>query len=520
MAGGTAKPSGSPHGSEQHGEQNMKQSKSSRREILKRFASGTVIGALGSLYAQSASPKADDPTLPGSGPRVDGPVIRRSDADYEAWRQAMVFHRSKPDRYPDMIVQARSVQDVQAAVLYAAKNKLKVTTRSGGHNATGSSLRNGGLCIDLSSLNNVQIDDERQLALTQPGVRSVQLTAQAGSRGFSFPVPHCPTVGMGGFVLGGGIGLNYSSRGGFAALSIDAAEIVMPDGELVLASPDENPDLYWAVRGAGPGFFGVVTRFHLRVYPTPKGILSSSYILPLEEVEAMTSALDKLHENKDDRVEVLAALMHNPEAAPGAPPQESKICFVSAFAFGDSHAESLAMLAPFARSALPRSSVAMVENEELSFTQLYKFFSPDTPGGAHGRYAVDNVMTDEPGKIFLGLADHFRTTPSPINHVLAAYGMNLKQRDDSCLSSIADHYVGTFIIWQDEADDERNFGWLEEAIPVMDKYGKGRYINEVEARRHPEHIRECFSAENWEKLADVRRKYDPDGVFHSYLGYG
>ncbi len=498
----------------------MKHSKSTRREMLNRFLSGTVVGALGSLYSRSASPQASDSGSGGPRPRVSGTVVRKDDADYESWRQSMVFHRSKPDRYPDMIVQVRSVEDVQAAVRYAADNKLKITTRSGGHNATGASLRNGGLCIDVSSLNGVQIDDTRQIALTQPGVKSIQLSAQAGARGFSFPVPHCPTVGIGGFVLGGGIGLNYQSRGGFAALSIEGAEIVTADGELVMASRDENPDLYWAVRGAGPGFFGVVTRYHLRVYPTPRGILASSYILPLEAVETMTTELDKLVEVKDDRVEVLAALMHSPVAPTDASPEESKICFVSAYAFGDTVAESRDMLRPFARSALPRESIVMTEYEKLSFTGLYQFFTPDKPGGAHGRYAVDNVMTNEPGQIFMGLADHFRSTPSPINHVLGAYSMNLKERDDSCLSSIANHYVGTFIIWQDEADDERNFAWLEEAIPVMEQYGKGRYINEVEARRHPEHIRECFSADNWQRLADVRRQYDPDGVFHTYLGYG
>ena len=266
----------------------MKKSKSSRREILQHMASGTVVGALGSLYSRSASPQTDGPAMAGSGPDVAGTVIRRGDDNYELWRQAMVFHRSKPNRYPDMIIQARSADDVQAAVRYAAKNQLKVTTRSGGHNATGASLRDGGLCIDLSTLTGVQIDDARQIALTQPGVKSAQLTAQAGARGFSFPVPHCPSVGLGGFVLGGGIGLNYTYRDGFAALSIDAAEIVTANGELVMASADENPDLYWAVRGAGPGFFGVVTRFHLRVYPTSRGILSSSYILPLEAVETMT----------------------------------------------------------------------------------------------------------------------------------------------------------------------------------------------------------------------------------------
>lgn len=498
----------------------MKYSNSTRRDILKTFASGTVIGALGSLYSLSASSKTGDSAAVRTGPQVGGTVVRKGDADYESWRQSMVFHRSKPDRYPDMIVQASSVEDVQAAVRYAAKNDIKVTTRSGGHNATGSSLRNGGMCIDLSALNEVRIDDSRQIALTQPGVKGIQLAAQAGAKGFSFPVPHCPTVGVGGFVTGGGIGLNYTSRDGFAALSIDAAEIVTAGGELVMASRDENPDLYWAVRGAGPGFFGVVTRFHLRVYPTPTGILSSSYIMPLEEVETMASELDKLHEDKDERIEVLAALMHNPEAPRDARPEDSKICFVSAFAFGDSHAESRKLLAPFARSALSQKSLTKVEYEQLSFMQLYKFFSPDTPGGAHGRYAVDNVLTDNPGKIFTGLADHFRTTPSPLNHVLGAYGMNLEQRDDSCLSSSARHYLGTFIIWQDEAHDERNFAWLEEAIPVMDQQRMGRYINEVEARTHPEHIRQCFSDENWARLADVRQQYDPESVFHHYLGYG
>ena len=191
----------------------MSRFKTTRREILQRFASGTVVGALGSLYAPTARPQDGSPEP--VGPRVTGPVIRKGDSDYEAWRRSMVFHLDKPDRYPDMIVQARSVDDVQAAVRYAAKNNLKVTSRAGGHNATGSSLRNGGICLDLSALNDIQIDTDRGLALTQPGARSVQLSAQAGAMGLSFPVPHCPSVGLGGFVLGGGIGLNYSSRGGF-----------------------------------------------------------------------------------------------------------------------------------------------------------------------------------------------------------------------------------------------------------------------------------------------------------------
>ena len=492
---------------------------SSRRSALKRLASMTAIGAVGALRAgripaaQALGQEAE--TISG----VGGSVIRKGDPSYETWRKAMVWHKSKPNRYPDVIVQARTVGDVIGAVNHARKNGLKVTTRSGGHNATGASLRDGGMLIDLSNLNTAEIDEERSIALVQPGVKSAQLTGIAAQAGFSFPVPHCPTVGMGGFLLGGGIGWNFSYRGGFSTLSIAAAEIVTADGQLVMASPQENPDLYWAVRGAGPGFFGVVTRFHLELYPTPAGIMSSSYILPLDAVEIMTTSLDQLNEIRDQRVEVLAVFMHDPDAPSDMPPEDAKICFVTAFAFGDSPDEARDMLKPFAESELAQASLAKVEYEESSYEGLYRFFGLDQVGGALGRYAVDSVMTNEPDKALVALAGHFRRTPSPGNHVLAGYGMNLSPRDDSCLSSIANHYVGCFIVWQDEQQDGANFGWLDDTLPLMDPYGRGHYINEIEARRHPERIRQCFSQANWDKLKRVRRDYDPDGVFHTYLGH-
>jgi FAD/FMN-containing dehydrogenase len=434
--------------------------------------------------------------------------------------QSMVWHKSKPDRYPDIIIRARSEQDVIAAVKFAAQNKLKVTTRSGGHNATGASLRDGGVLIDLSSLNDVQVDVATQIASIQPAARSLQLLTAAQEKGLSFPVPHCPSVGMSGFVLGGGIGWNYAHRGGVASFSVDAADVITADGNRVLARVDQNPDLLWAVRGVGPGFFGAVTRLHLKLYPAPKAILASSYIHPLDGLANVTSALDNLMEIKDGRVEVLALLLHSPDAPPEAPAEEAKICFVSAFAFADSADEARALLAPFAESPLAKNSAAKVENQEFSYEKLYdRFFSLDVSAGRMARYAVDNVITDEAGKTLHALADHFRRTPSPHNHVLAAYGMNLKSRDDACFSSIGDHYVGCFAIWDKEEDDALNFPWLDQTLPLMDPFAKGHYVNEVEARLHPERIRLCFSDANWKRLQELRRKYDPNGVFHTYLGH-
>lgn len=491
----------------------------SRRSVLKALASTSVIGALGSLRAPRALAAPAGTATAAGIPGVTGTIVRKADKDYEMWRQSMVWHKSKPSRFPDMIVQPRSEQEVIAAVKYAAQKKLKVTTRGGGHNATGASVRDGGLLIDCAGLTECKVDAARQIAAIQPGVRSIQLIVEAGKQGLCFPGPHCPTVGLGGFLLGGGIGWNYGHRGGVATFSIDSAEVVTADGRLLKASATENPDLLWAVRGGGPGFFGVITRFNLKLYPAPKAIRVSSYIHALENLGAVTKALDELMKVKDSRAEVLALFMHNPAAPKGAPPEKSKICFVSVFAFGDSPADAGAMLAPFARSALASGALSKDENQEFTFEKLYfTFFGTSAVGGHLGRYACDSIMTNEPGKALHALADHFRQTPSPISHVLAAYGMNLKAREDACFSSIADHYVGCFAIWDDEKDDERNFRWLDQTLPLMDPFNKGHYVNEVEARRHPERIRQSYSEANWKRLYEVRRKYDPAGVFHAHLG--
>ncbi len=497
----------------------MKCRQPSRRRVLKQLASMSVLGALELLRSQPVlagqTQAPASPSLAG----LQGKVIRRQDGNYESWRQAMVWHLSKPNRYPDMIIHAQNEQDVIEAVSYAARNRLKIAIRSGGHNSTGPSLRDGGICLDVSALNDIRIDTTRQIASIQPGVRSQSLITAAGNEGLSFPVPHCPSVGLSGFVLGGGIGWNYAHRGGVATFSIEAAEIVLADGTKVLANAAHNPDLFWAVRGAGPGFFGVVTRLHLQLYPAPRAIVVNSYILPLGKLDTVTKTLDALMEGKDDRVEVLALMLHNPAAPAGATPGESKICFVSAFSFADSSAVARELLAPFAASPLAGQSLTRVENQEFTYQGLYnRFFSTDQPAGKMARYAVDNIMTDNTGETLHALADHLRQAPSPDSHVLAAYGMDLQARDDACFSSIARSYVGCYAIWGDEKDDPLNFDWLAQTAPMMDPFAKGRYVNEVEARLYPQHIRECFSADNWRRLRLLRRKHDPHGVFHDYLG--
>lgn len=348
--------------------------------------------------------------------------------------------------------------------------------------------------------------------------------AAARARGLSFPVPHCPSVGLSGFTMGGGIGWNYPQCGGMATFSILAAEIVLADGRKVSASPTENSDLYWAVRGSGPGFFGVVTRLFLQLYPLAKSILASSYIFPLADLETVTTTLHAIRARHDvSRVEFIVLLMDHPEAPADAPAEHSKICFFSAFAFESEEAAARAALQPFADSTLAERCLVKMEYQPFAYEGLYgRFFGQGDPTGKMARYAVDNVLTNDGSKALHALADHLRDAPGRDCHVLASFNMHVLPRSDACFSWEADCFVGCYAIWDDAKDDPVFFDWLAKSLPLMDPFATGHYINEVEGRGqagHPERFRGCFSAANWDRLQELRAKWDPTGVFHHYLGH-
>ena len=486
-----------------------------RRDVLRYLSTLGVTGTVGQLYSGSLFARSDE-AAQGLDRLIAGEVVNRSDDQYEAWRNSMVWHLRKPARYPDAIIRAQSEQDVISAVKYATDNGLKVSARSSGHNSTGAALRDGGLLIDLALLRDVEIDAGRKTAWVQPALWSEQLVREAGNHGLAFPAAHCPTVALGGYLLGGGAGWNHAHWGSVACYSITSADVILAGGRKVIASPDSHPDLYWAVRGVGPGFFGIVTRFELQLYPMPGAIYTSMYICPLDELQTVVDSLDELNQVKDERVEILVLLMHEPRAPGDTPHSEAKVCMVGVQAFADTETEAKTMLAPFANSELGSASVFKMEQQPSSFARLY---NPENVDSGIGRYAVDNIWTDEPGRALLSLADHFRNTPSARTHVLCSYGVKAELRDDACFSRIADHYVASYLLWNDAEHDEANHAWLKQTNDLLQPYSKGTYINEIEATLFPERVRSCFSGESWARLAELRKKYDPDNVFHTWLGH-
>lgn len=202
----------------------------SRRNFLKRISALGVMGTAAWLRSPGllASSKSEGAGLKS---QIQGNVMQRQDDDYENWRQAMMWHLSKPGRKPDMIVQAHSEEDVINAVNFSRKNNLKIALRSSGHNSTGSVLRDGGMLLDLSFMRDVTIDSDKQMASAQPALWNMQLINEAAKHDLAFPAAHCGSVALGGYLLGGGMGWNHAAWGGPACHSVLSMDIVTSDGK-------------------------------------------------------------------------------------------------------------------------------------------------------------------------------------------------------------------------------------------------------------------------------------------------
>nr|BFE70590.1 hypothetical protein GCM10020092_038910 [Actinoplanes digitatis] len=255
---------------------------------------------------------------------MNGPLIRRGEPGYEQARVGRVFNARRPDRYPAAVLLAEDAADVAAGVRLARAENRTVSVRSGGHSWAGWSLRDDSLLIDLGNLNGLDYDASTGVVTASPAARGgLDLAPFLAERGRAFPAGHCPGVGLGGYLLQGGQGWNGRAMG-WACESVAAVDVVTADGAAVRADATHHDDLYWAARGAGPGFPGVVTAFHLRTYQAPAGMWHDTRSFHPGDAAVLLGWLHEILPVLDRRVEpVLAATrlpgvpLHTGRAHPG-----------------------------------------------------------------------------------------------------------------------------------------------------------------------------------------------------------
>lgn len=479
----------------------------SRRDLLKRLLATGVVGTTGAL----SSPLA----FASGGLASDASrTIFRQHTDYEVWRKAMLWKSNAPQRFPDVIVQARSEREIIEALRFADSNDLQVVCRASGHNASASVLRNGGMLLDISALDGISVDPKDKSVYVGPGAKMIHLSQQLNKHGLDFPTASCQTVALGGYLLGGGIGANKMRWGGGpACYSILSADIILADGQKVTANKDQNADLYWAIRGVGPGFFGVVTRFRLRAYPSAKAILRSSYTYPIERLPTVIASLEafsKRHRH-DERVSSSLQASSNPEQ-----PEKLEVRFTVTAYIDEGEDPELAaekLLAPYANSEITQGASKRTENQLLQMDDLKFSTNPAD------RSNQDNFTTND-ASAFIAIAELYKDRPVPGFLILdiAFDGFNHQRRNDASYWAKGRHKISAIMHWKNKEDDEVASRWFARFDELMKPYAISHYVNEIN-HEYPGRVQNSFGKKNWARLDKMRTKYDPKNRFYPHLEY-
>jgi len=437
---------------------------------------------------------------------VDGRLVWRGEPGYEEARVGRLFNARRPDRFPVAVLEAASEDDVVAGVRLARERGLRVSVRAGGHSWAAWSLREDALLIDLGQMREMSFDAETGIATAQPAVRGgEELTPFLSGHDRFFPGGHCPTVGIGGFLLQGGQGWNSRTLG-WACESVVGIDVVTADGALVHADEGENADLLWAARGAGPGFFGVVTRFHLRTYPRPRAMTHDTWTFELSETEALLRWLSDALPRFDPIVEPVIAATRLPR--PEGPP----VLLLHTTAMCDTPEEAERVLAPLAACPLADRAIAhergptTVEDENLGQAL-------QNPEGY--RYAVDCTWSDAPAQE-LAPPLHQLWSELPTEHSFSIwYGWApSRPLPDMAFSVEAHAYLAVYAIWSDPADDERHRSWVVDHVSRLAALGAGVYLGDTDFTRRPDRFME---PSHFARLEEIRSRRDPDGLFCGYL---
>ena len=487
----------------------------SRRRFTILF--GRVVAALTAIASAPARALSklslSEESITGLKGKISGDVISKSHKYYEDWRKGLTWQLRKTDRRPEVIVLAKSVSDVVEALKFAGENKIKVGIRSGGHSWVYSSIRDDGMLLDLRNFRDIEIDADNKTAIVGPAIRARELATALEKVGLGFPVAHCSTVAMGGYLLGGGQAWNWGSWGGAACNSIQALDAVDANGEIIRVDANNHSDLFWAARGAGPGFPAVVTNYHLQLYPLPKAIHMNSYVWPLEDTLTVSNWLPKVGAILSDRVELFMFLLSLPEPINDV----TKVVVVTAVAFADTKEEAHTILEPMSEAKAIAKPISVEEVKPMTINSLLDLVDRTYPPC---RAAADTFWFDlSMEQVMEKYVDHFAAAPSPLSNVLCEVKPKAIVIPDTAYSMRRLTFLSPYSFWFDEKDDRANIEWMEKTQEILAPLSVGHYVNEADLEADPSRAERSYSEENWEQIKEVRNKYDPTGVFHTYLGH-
>jgi FAD/FMN-containing dehydrogenase len=432
--------------------------------------------------------------------RVSGPVLRPADDGYDAARRV---HNGLVDRAPAVIVRCRNAADVAAGVRFARAAGLDICVRGGGHNVAGRAVVDDAVMIDLAEMKGTQVDPEARTVRAEGGLNWAELNNATGEHGLAVTGGAISTTGIAGLTLGGGLGW-LMAKHGLAADSLLAVELVNAAGDVLDVTEASDPDLFWALRGGG-GNFGIATTFTYRLHPLEM-VTGGLIAHPVDAApELLRFYRDAVADSPDD-LTVFAVLAHAPDGS------GMKLAAMAVFHTGDAE-EAERDLAPFKTWGSPM----MVEVGRMPYPVMNTLLDDGYPTGSLN-YWLSSFTRGLPDGLLDAMVERFASVPSPMTAIVLEHFHGAVTRVGVTDTAVPHRAEGWNLlissVWMDRSATDENIAWTRETHRAFGPHlDEARWLNYLGDDQLGDAVRAAYGP-NYERLLDVKRRYDPENVFH------
>jgi FAD/FMN-containing dehydrogenase len=435
---------------------------------------------------------------------LTGQLFLPEDANYEEVRQ---LWNGRVKTRPAAIARCLTVQDVIHTVRWTRSQSLPLSVRGGGHDFAGRALSENGVAIDLSQMRAVTIDPDARTAHVQGGTTAGNLIEVAQQYGLATATGTISSVGMSGFTLGGGYG-PLTGACGLGADNLLSAQVVTADGQLVTANAEEHADLLWGLRGGG-GNFGVVVSLQYRLHPITT-VLSGVLLYPLDQARSVLHRFNEFISTAPDELTITSGFFQTPDGSP--------VLFLSPTYCGPLEAgeQAIAPLRNF-------GTLLADQVQPVTYNELIHQIDANAPKGRHYYIQTQSLRALQTETIEVLIEQglplsspfslielhHFHGTASRVGVSETAFAL---RQDHLTVQAIAG--------WEPQSPDEekRHIRWAQNLSQALAPCAfKGGYVNSLD-KQEQDRVPLAF-ASNYERLLDLKRKYDPDDIFRSTIGH-
>ena len=447
-------------------------------------------------------------TLDDLAAKLEGDLVRPADADYDAARSVW---NGMIDLHPVAVARCASTADVVTAVRAARDAGLPIAVRGGGHNVAGLASVDDGLVIDLTGLRAVTVDATARRVVAGGGALLGDLDAATQAHGLAVPAGVVSETGIAGLTLSGGLGY-LRRKYGLTCDNLVAGELVTADGAVLRVDADSDPELLWGLRGGG-GNFGVVTEFTFLAHPIGPEVAFLFCLFPIEHARSVLEAHEQIVLATDD-LSTIAVLGHVPPLddflleIPAAPYVALVGMHAGPADAGEPALEELRTLAPVLADLSGR----------MPYVDAQKVYDPDYPAG-HRYYWKSTTMAALPGEAVDHLVE--RTLAAPSKHSTVDIWLNGGAIERTADDSTAFTGRGTRYLvnpeanWEHPEDDEANVAWARGVLADLAIHADGgTYLNFPGFLEEGHDLVRAAHGANYARLAHLKRRFDPDNVFH------